>query len=340
LIDKVSPPYGFRQVQTADLSDWDGSPSHAELQSLVRGIGGLISKPVSEPLLSTGRTGSSKWPYLLAGGLVLFLLLSYAAYRLIKLGPDVNPNRVADSTPVAANHKPSGNATPCDADSRHKAAELTGKGMTFIDPGGNQAAAVLQFNEALSECAGYTDAYFLRGQSFAALQQNEKAIADFKRVLELTTDADMRRQAQNFVAGLEGPPPTPRPSHAPLNTNANTTNTGTSNANHGPLPSPIAGHAPVNDMFASDKSTRIAATTRLIIERKRDPETVQMSVKSALAHPENKSGVINTLVYLENVDPAILKRNRAEIEKLFEAAKGNGEQTADHIRKVQGLLNN
>jgi tetratricopeptide (TPR) repeat protein len=212
--------------------------------------------------------------------------------------------------------------------------------MTFIDPGGNQAAAVLQFNEALSECAGYTDAYFLRGQSFAALQQNEKAIADFKRVLELTTDADMRRQAQNFVAGLEGPPPTPRPSHAPLNTNANTTNTGTSNANHGPLPSPIAGHAPVNDMFASDKSTRIAATTRLIIERKRDPETVQMSVKSALAHSENKSGVINTLVYLENVDPAILKRNRAEIEKLFEAAKGNGEQTADHIRKVQGLLNN
>src|SRR5713226_8087397 len=152
LIDKVSPPYGFRQVQTADLSDWDGSASHAELQSLVRGVSGLISKPVSEPLLSTGRTGSSKWPYLLAGGLLVFLLLSYAGYRLVKL--DANQNRVADSTPVADNHKPSGNATPCDADSRHKAAELTGKGMTFIDPGGNQAAAVLQFSEAISECAG------------------------------------------------------------------------------------------------------------------------------------------------------------------------------------------
>src|SRR6185436_8299363 len=47
LIDKVSPPYGFRQVQTADLSDWDGSPSHLELQSLVSGVSGLISKPLS-----------------------------------------------------------------------------------------------------------------------------------------------------------------------------------------------------------------------------------------------------------------------------------------------------
>jgi len=93
-------------------------------------------------------------------------------------------------------------------------------------------------------------------------------------------------------------------------------------------------------MFASDRSTRIAATTRLIIAKKQDAATVQMSVKSALAQPDNKSGIINTLVYLENVDPAILKQNRGEIEKLLAVAKDNGAQTADHIRKVQGLLNN
>ena len=91
-------------------------------------------------------------------------------------------------------------------------------------------------------------------------------------------------------------------------------------------------------MFTTDKSTRIAATTRLIIERKQDAGTVQMAVKSALAHPENKSGIINTLVYLESVEPAILKQSRADIERLLDAVKDNGVQTVNHIRKVQGLL--
>ena len=65
-----------------------------------------------------------------------------------------------------------------------------------------------------------------------------------------------------------------------------------------------------------------------------------MSVKVALANPQNKSGVINTLVYLENVAPSILKENKGEIEKLLAVAKDNGAQTADHIRKVRELLNN
>ena len=93
-------------------------------------------------------------------------------------------------------------------------------------------------------------------------------------------------------------------------------------------------------MFAADKSTRIAATTRLIVERKQDPSAVKLSVKNALANLDNKSGVINTLVYLESVDPAILKQNKADIQKLLDAAKPNGDQTVQHINKVQALLNN
>ena len=183
LVDKVDPPYGFRQVQTADLSDWDGSSGHAELQSLVRGVGSLISKPISDAAFSTDRTSSNKrwlFPYILAGFLVL--LLGYATARLFfDGGSKSNQNR---------------DSKPCSDDSRHKAAELTGKGLMMIDPGGSQAAAILQFNEALSECSGYTDAYFWRGQSFVALQQNEKALADFKRILELSADAGMRQKAR------------------------------------------------------------------------------------------------------------------------------------------------
>jgi tetratricopeptide (TPR) repeat protein len=349
LVDKVNPPYGFRQVQTADLSDWDGSSSHAEVQSLVRGIGGLINKPVSNSALSSNRTDSGKRGlllYLLAGG-VLALLLGYAAYRLLSdRGIDPNQNQIAVGNRGGNNqNQPGGSSPPCDIESRHRAADLTGKGLMMIDPGGNQAAAVLQFTEAISECNDYTDAYFWRAQSFVALQQNKKAIADFNKVVEITNDADTLQKAQKFIADIEGPNPTPTSMAANTNTtnssgsNANATNTGASNANQGTTHPEIVS-AQVNEMFASDRSTRIAATTRLIIGKKQDAATVQMSVKSALAHPDNKSGIINTLVYLENVDPAILKQNRGEIEKLLAVAKDNGAQTADHIRKVQTVLNN
>jgi tetratricopeptide (TPR) repeat protein len=332
LVEKVNPPYGFRQVQTADLSDWDGSTSHAELQSLVRGIGSLIKQPVNDSALSIGRTASDKRRllfYLLAGG-VLVLLLGYGAYRLrTPKGTAGNPNQVANGTRGANNQNLSSLQT-CDSESRHKAADFTSKGLMMIDPGGNHNAAALQFKEAISECPDYSEAYFWRGQSFVALQQNENAVADFKKVVEITTDADMRRKAQKFIADIESPIPTPTTVVVNTNTNAG--------ANANLSPTHIV-HAQVNEMFADDKSTRIAATTRLIIEKKHDAATVRVSVKSALAHPENKSGVINTLVYLENVDPAILKQNKSEIEALLAASKDNGAQTADHIRKVRGLLN-
>jgi hypothetical protein len=158
---------------------------------------------------------------------------------------------------------------------------------------------------------------------------------DFKKVAQMSTDQDTRQKAEKFIADIEGPHPTP----TVVIITSNPTNNGPTNANQSSTPAEIV-NAQVNEMFAADKSTRIAATTRLIIEKKHDAGAVQMSVKSALAHPENKSGVINTLVYLENVDPNILKQSRSEIERLLAAAKDNGAQTADHIRKVQGLLNN
>ena len=352
LIDKVSPPYGFRQVQTADLSDWDGSADHAELQSLVRSVSGLINKPVSDAVVSTDRISSNRRrlaPYLFAAAGFVVLILGFAAYRLYRYTtPDDHRGQIASGNLGGNINQPNGPAQPCNADSRHRAADLTGKGLMMIDPGGNQAAAVLQFNEALSECPGYADAYFWRGQSFVALQQNQKAIADFKKLLELVTDADTRQKAQKFIADLEAPPPTPVPTPVLGNTNASgNTNTTLPNVNgthpSSPKPTPLPsdpGHAQVKEIFAGDKSTRIAATTRLIIEKKHDPATVNLSVQAALAHPENKSGLINTLVYLENVDPAILKRNGAEIEKLLKVAEANGPQTAGHVAKVRGLLNN
>ena len=334
LVEKVNPPYGFRQVQTADLSDWNGSSTHPELERFVRAIGGLLNKPVSDSAVSSDHSDSNnqRIPLYLVAGVVLVLILGFAAYRFISdRGEHRNQNQIDAGNRGGTNeNKTSERAQICDSESRHNAAELTGRGLLMIDPGGNQAAAVLQFNEAVSECPDYADAYFWRAQSFVALQQIEKAIADLKKVVEITNDADTRQKAEKFIADIERPHPTPT---TPVAENTNSNNTSGSNGN-------ATNVKQINEMFAADRSTRIAATTRLIIDNKQDRAAVRMSVKAALANPQNKSGVINTLVYLENVAPSILKENKGEIEKLLAVAKDNGPQTADHIKKVRDLLNN
>jgi TIR domain len=83
LVDKVQPPYGFRQVQTADLCDWDGSSSHPELQSLVRGIAGLISKPISASALSTERMSFKATAFTLLTSWILRPTLELRGHSLL-----------------------------------------------------------------------------------------------------------------------------------------------------------------------------------------------------------------------------------------------------------------
>jgi tetratricopeptide (TPR) repeat protein len=348
LIDKVALPLGFRQFQAADLSNWDGSPDQEELEGLMRGVAYLIKKPVTTPVRLTdaytddGGTRRRPTALYLIAGVVLCLALAFAAYKYFTRTPSnggqTNNNQISGT---------------CTADSRHKAAKFTSDGILMIDPGGNYDAAVLQFKEAIAECGDYADAYFWRGQSLVALNRNDEALRDFKTFLKLNTEPGAQKlNAQKLVADLEGPhaPPTPTPAGTPGNRNTNSssinsantvatntnaaTNTNPPNTNTGTTP-PDVQHVQVKDIFATDKVTRISATTRLIAERKQDAASVKQAIASAIAQPDNKSGVINTLVYLENVDPAILKQFRPEIDKLFAVAQKNGTQTIDHIKKVQ-----
>ncbi|WP_052954931.1 toll/interleukin-1 receptor domain-containing protein [Microvirga vignae] len=55
LFDRVEPPFGFRQLQSANLSDWHGQADHPECQQLIADISGLLgggsksSYPLPEP---------------------------------------------------------------------------------------------------------------------------------------------------------------------------------------------------------------------------------------------------------------------------------------------------
>src|SRR5713226_8946271 len=60
LIEAVNPPVGFRTIQAADLSDWDGSNSAPGFQQLLADLESLVGKPApktSEASRETPRTG-------------------------------------------------------------------------------------------------------------------------------------------------------------------------------------------------------------------------------------------------------------------------------------------
>lgn len=335
LTEKVALPLGFRQYEAADLSDWDGSPDAPVLQKVLRGVAELLERPYTPPVAEEPPRRLT-WLYF-GVGLALVAALGFAAYRWARdpgPGPNVNNHNLIVGNNNNAGAQGSGG---CDGKASREAADLTGKGLTYIDKDGNHAAAILQFNEAIRVCSDYVDAFFYRGQSYAVLGKKERAVSDFNQVVRLSSDASTDKEAQELIASLTAPPPTPTP-RTPSNTNtaAPTPTPGGQNTNGTTPRPPIA----VRDIFAADRTTRIGATTRLIVEGKSDAGAVKEAVASALANPDNKSGIINTLVYLENVDPAILKQNRPEIEKLCAVAKDNGPQTVEHIKKVQERMGN
>ncbi|MCA1634866.1 MAG: TIR domain-containing protein [Acidobacteria bacterium] len=345
LIAPVKIPMGFRQIQTANLSDWDESPTHPELQKLLKRVGALIDKPVTtfKPTLWQRSKAQLRWrsPFALVAACVAALLIGYGAYRLLPRGGD-------------------------DTAASFEAAKRTAQGIDMASDEGNHEGAILLYQQAIAVKNDYAPAYFFKGQSHASLGENDSAVADFKKVLSLpSSEQDLRRKSQKFIEDIQSPPPTPVPTPArtpqatpmpPSNTNAGNTNshmgpninakaTGSntssnSSTNTSPPPPDLPVQAQIGEMFGGSKTNRIAATTKLIIERKNDPATVLLAVKTATAQPKNMSGVINTLVLLESVNPSILKKHRPEIEALLDAVKSNGPQTETHIKKVRSRLDN
>jgi hypothetical protein len=47
LKEVVRPPAGFRQLQTADLTSWQGTASHAEFRRMLKGVSHLVGRPAA-----------------------------------------------------------------------------------------------------------------------------------------------------------------------------------------------------------------------------------------------------------------------------------------------------
>ncbi|HKG22936.1 MAG TPA: TIR domain-containing protein [Blastocatellia bacterium] len=325
LIEKVDMPYGFRQHQTADLSEWDGSASHPEMRMLLDSLSKLINKPAApggarpikrEALPSGPRSPLIAW---LAGVAALALLAAvYIGYRSFTPGAgarhdQANDNRASNSANGSAPDNRNGRP---DQAARDRAIKYTVDGIEKASSG-NYEGAILMYNTAVEAEPGYAEAYFYRAQSYVITKQPGKAVADFKRVLELRPDEERRAKVMALLADLQAPPPPPDRTTAP--------------------PSDAV-RAQVRQMFSASKVARIESTTSLIASKKQDSKAMSLAISTAKADPSNKSGVINTLVLLESMDPQILRAHKEEIEELLKLVGNNGPATQDHIKKVRAIM--
>ena len=352
LISKTSIPLGFRQIQAANLTDWGGSPADIDLRLLLRKIGNLIDKPpvAREP------TAAERVKYflkrraaLLVAGAALLLLLGWVAVyqKWPRRQVVVNNDNLGGRGGGKGDGKEAEERAALD-----RAIKYTTQGLG-IAAEGNYAGALLYYEQAIGAYPKYPSAYFHRGQSYVTLQKDDLAVADFKTFLTLVNDASNpnRQEAEGYLAQLVRPRQVnPRQVNPRIGAKAGGApgdsvqgaggDAGTSGnmSLAPPLPPGPAGPL-IEQMFSEDKATRIAATTKLIIERKRDESIVSPAVAKALSQTGNKSGVINVLVLLESMPPEVIRRHGGELKRLFGRVKGNGTQTAEHIDKLMKVLN-
>jgi len=129
LIENVKIPLEFRRIQTADFSDWDGSPDHPEFENLLAAISSILGPP-SETETAKAESGgkpkdeSAKQPGWLQEHLkaVMFSGLGVAALALVAIAviyyppgpkPELKPPEPSRSTAITP--KPSISPTPLPA---------------------------------------------------------------------------------------------------------------------------------------------------------------------------------------------------------------------------------
>jgi len=94
----------------------------------------------------------------------------------------------------------------------------------------------------------------------------------------------------------------------------------------------------IQNCFSDDKATRISATAELIQGWQDDPKLVPEILSVSRHNLSNLSGIINTLVVLENVKLTVLASDREEVQTFLESVRSNGPQTESHVKLVEARL--
>lgn len=90
----------------------------------------------------------------------------------------------------------------------------------------------------------------------------------------------------------------------------------------------------IEQIFNSNKQTRIEATTELVRQWSGDSKIVTEIIEATSSRLTNQSGVINSLVILREAPSETLRANSSELSILLEKARTNGPQTAALVAQV------
>ncbi len=63
LIERVEPPLGFRSIQAADLTEWDGATDTPGLRQLFNDLEALVGKPAGQPAVAIDPAAARKAPF-------------------------------------------------------------------------------------------------------------------------------------------------------------------------------------------------------------------------------------------------------------------------------------
>lgn len=148
LIEHVRPPRGFREIQAADLVDWDGSQDFLGLRRLLEDIESLIGKPgaaVSTPLepatASAAPAPATRAPQSFAWSMAaLFVAIVIGAYygTVARRAPEM-PNDAPQASPKPA--APVARLLPFDSASAATAAAVPASGPSLKAVTASQPAA-------------------------------------------------------------------------------------------------------------------------------------------------------------------------------------------------------
>jgi len=112
-IESVRLPLEFRRKQTADLSDWNGEPSHGGFQALCEGVSTAISgAPLHQPIRRQGQKlrWNPRWELAAIAILVVAVGLGVYAigpWRTITPTPTAQSDRSESATPTESQKPPS-----------------------------------------------------------------------------------------------------------------------------------------------------------------------------------------------------------------------------------------
>jgi hypothetical protein len=207
-IDAVDPPFGFRNIQAADLVAWDGMASAPSFQGLAKDLSVVLGKPPSKAKEAESKAESTVtsppgvpwWTAQKVYAAVVIGLVLTSALLIFKFLPRQEPDTRPPATPTltAEGYYSQGSARSAGGDFIGALADYTEAirlKPDYADAYYGRAIARYHkddFDGTLEDCSeairlkpDYADAYYTRGVVLNVRKDYQAALADFEKYLQL-----------------------------------------------------------------------------------------------------------------------------------------------------------